>query len=912
MSVYFRLYMNHVPYPRNDHSPSLEIPYICDDLVDYDGLEFSEYPSRRGWSVEGDKFHWMKAPPVLVAKRAQNWLYFGLLQVFLGPLFDKQDFISSSGRSNGRVLDSCLLPHRLLDLVRTIKHGAASSIEGLHDRDKLRDEWNVAFLEAKLHLAVLEPYVNQKSIVADGTLRLFSAPIVLLLQSLQHAAEAIYGHDQTPPAMCTVQIGAALLSVWRMLEVERCHTQVQTLYYQYSAFLNHYISGLPRSQLKSNHDHCPEIRCIGNNVDESSYKTQHVHECCSCMFVGPDPVQLEHTINHDGIPLVELRIVHGRPRLSIIPATLGHNYVTISHVWAGGLGNFKENTLPTCQLLKLFDLLIKLDHFRPGEPRDIIFPFQEMDWYIFGIRLLSLAKRFLIFTVSLLRIVAARILQMDKYLTAGEPSPPVFFWMDTLCIPVDPRRRDLRIKAIGNMALTYAAAERCLVLDPELQHISMGGLEITQLNAYVLCSSWLTRSWTFQEAKLSRAWYAQFADGFYNPNCEENAALYSGLYNACLVYRDDSHRLDGEMIQWYHDMPAVRQTDLYANQSTRFLSESFVTVWNHLASRSTSKMDDVPAILANTLDLSAPEVLELPPERRMQAILRAQEKLPVAIIYNNARKISNGSCRWVPSYPEASRLSMHYGSLQRSRDGFYLDKIDGDPVGFLVDPSIPRYENICLSDSEGSSPLWISISAESEGPSTSYAAPGDYTKVCYVMGDLRQSLADQSMTYPSRGARFALRKKEGKTLHLVFEYSFRYSHHRPHLYSQETVFETVHGERTDTDAVFHVDSDLDTWPVLRYRRDTADQKSSHGLHVYIASLFAGIVVIWSPFTYLSGISSRSPSLIHFLLLLKIKIEFEVQCRRSSLYSEPLATKVAQSSQPSWVTRSSLPSTRSVP
>ncbi|KAL9027239.1 MAG: hypothetical protein Q9196_004213, partial [Gyalolechia fulgens] len=644
----------------------------------------------------------------------------------------------------------------------------------------------------------------KNSVAHIETLSLVAAAITILLQSLENVAKKFFDLDEDPPAMCIFELGSPRLFLQRMLDNNRCKAQVRSLSRLYSSFLNQYVSGLPSSQLESDHNGCSWHRCIGNNVDEGSYKTQHVQEACSCEFIGPDPGHIEYTIQNNQIPLAELRIVHGKPELRIIPAGLGVAYVTLSHVWAGGLGNFEENKLPTCQLLRLYDRLLHLSNFRPGAPTQLVFPFEQANWYVWGGHVLSLAKRLLQTAFTLPTRFSSWISRLTSHHERTAVSGPVYFWMDTLCIPVDLEHRDLRLKAIGNMALTYAAAERCLVLDPELQHISMKGLELIQLNAHVLCSLWLTRSWTFQEATLSRAWYAQFADGLYNPNCDENAALHYGPYNDWAVYKDDGHRLAGEMISWYHYMPAVRQTDVIANQHLRFLGDSFLLVWNNLASRSTSKMDDVHGILANTLDLSANEVLMLPPEQRMQAVLRVQEKLPVAMIYNNARKISNRSCRWVPMYPEETYLNDMYGFLRPSHEGFLLDKTKGDPVGFLVNPSIPRYENICLVESVGSTPLWIKFDMESAGPPISYAAPGDTIKVCYVLGHFKK--LSTCSTFKFMGARFALRKCEGKTLHLVYEYSFTYSRYRPLYYGQEKVFETVHAERTDADAEFHVDS----------------------------------------------------------------------------------------------------------
>ncbi|KAI4280821.1 MAG: hypothetical protein L6R35_005819 [Caloplaca aegaea] len=800
--------MNHLPWPKNGDVPPPEPPYVCEGELDYDGFEYQGFPFRRGWSRPEAKFQWMNCAPTLIAKRAQVWLYFGLLKVFLGRSFRKQDFISLSHHSNSWILNSRTFPARFPNLVSSIKNGSIASIIGYSSREDLREQWNEAYLEAKLHLEVLNVHMNDSS-ASDEILRLVAAPIAILLQSLQRVAQEIFWLDDDPPAMCGTNQVPAKLSLWMMLDANRCQAQVGTFFQLYSPFLNHYVSGLPCHASQNDHEQCSWDGCVGNNVREASYKTQHVQQMCSCNFIGPDPHQLHHLVRNNAIPLVELNIVSGQPKIKLVPAQLGTRYVTLSHVWAGGLGNFKENRLPICQLLRLYDLLNRLDNFRPSSPEFIVFQFQRAVWF-------TLATRALLRTWALLSTASMRVWALIAQVVRGDNSNneaklcrPMYFWMDTLCVPVDPQESPLRRKAIGNMALIYAAGQRCLVLDPELQHISMDGLTLTQLNAHVLCSTWLTRSWTFQEAKLSREWCAQFEDGLYNPNCTENAALHRRLQNDWVLHQDDAHSLASEIIGWYHDMPAVRQLSITANQSARLLSDatnSFITVWNHLVSRSTSKMEDVHGIMANTLDLSAVEILALPVQERMKAILRTQESLPAALIYNSAPKINDTRCRWVPLYPHETYFSDLYGVLIPSTNGFLLDKSRGNPVGFLVDPSVPRFEKICLAESCGSSPLWITFLAEPDGPPVSFEAPGDTLKVCYVVGHLEKSTKYQDLGRRSAGARFALRKVEGKTLRLVYEYSFLYSHQpRKHFESRET-FETISAERTDADAEFCVES----------------------------------------------------------------------------------------------------------
>ncbi|KAI4220533.1 MAG: hypothetical protein L6R40_008672, partial [Gallowayella cf. fulva] len=636
----------------------------------------------------------------------------------------------------------------------------------------------------------------------------------------------------------------------------------------------HYLSGLPRQHLNSHDRACSWGGCMANNVNEESYKTQHTLDGCSCHFIGPDPRQVAELIQSNKIPLIRLCVVAGDPALSLIPAEPGTKYVSMSHVWAGGLGNFTQNKLPTCQLLRLHELLIELDEFRPAEPRLALY--QTPPWLEQCLKPLAPISGALAKVTAQVSKLQSKLLKFYYSHTGFKESAAVCFWMDTLCIPVHPEDRPLRIKAINNMNLIYAAAERCLVLDPELQKISMKYVSPIQVNAHVVCCTWLTRSWTFQEARLSRAWYARFADGFYNPNSQENADLHYRLYSDWNVYKSDAHNLASEMISWYNDMPAMRQIDLSANRSSRLMSDelyNFISIWNQLVSRSTSKMEDVNGILANTLDLSAGKVLALPPEQRMKAIFRTQRKLPGGLMFNNARKVGDPNSRWVPLYPEESRLSMDmYGALSPSATGFYMDILQANPVGFLVDPSVPRYKRIRLIDSSSSdaiSPLWISLGEESDGSPSDFTAPiGDndgILAIVYLLGNLRWSLQRQSVGRNPQGARFALKKREGKILHLVYEYSFHYNHQRMRQFREsEDVYHTVHAVRTEEGTGFHVDCDLNTWPTLSYRRDTTSTLSSHGLYFYTLVSILLISLIWTPFYYASVLSS-SPPTQHILL-----------------------------------------------
>jgi len=81
-------------------------------------------------------------------------------------------------------------------------------------------------------------------------------------------------------------------------------------------------------------------------------------EHCNCNkindseFLGPKVEKLTSTIEADGVPLVKLtRNRRGIFTVDVVEYKFGQcTFTAISHVWSGGLGNPRHNTLPPRQL----------------------------------------------------------------------------------------------------------------------------------------------------------------------------------------------------------------------------------------------------------------------------------------------------------------------------------------------------------------------------------------------------------------------------------------------------------------------------------------------------------------------------------------------------------------------------------
>lgn len=204
---------------------------------------------------------------------------------------------------------------------------------------------------------------------------------------------------------------------------------------------------------KLSHKMCNDERCLALQTSEDDYETKHEDGCTSCTNIIIDQRKICLILKDGGIPVVYIPIFpeDGEPPKV---RTTDYNvnsldYIAISHVWAHGLGNPKTNALPSCQLLRLKSLSAK-----------------------------------------------------PMFTTKGSFQQPAF-WIDTLCIPVNPQFKAMRKLAIARLAATYRQARQVLVLDADLQPCSRR-CSRTELATRIVCSGWLRRLWTLQESRHIR------------------------------------------------------------------------------------------------------------------------------------------------------------------------------------------------------------------------------------------------------------------------------------------------------------------------------------------------------------------------------------------------------------------------
>jgi hypothetical protein len=303
--------------------------------------------------------------------------------------------------------------------------------------------------------------------------------------------------------------------------------------------------------------------------------------------------------------------------------------------------------------------------------------------------------------LRLQRSKQSKLLSLWLAIWRSQPKLPLF-WMDTLCIPVQNEQKTLRMKAINQMSLIYAAAEQVLVLDNELRQRNTANEPIELIHARMLASKWNTRSWTLQEGALAQKVYFQFKDqarllvfplqgmlnSFFSLVCR---ALRSPRW-AFVCMKDFTSNLRRRMT-WsmiftnsapsgYATMVHSVQRSLHVLASTHFdlriydevldlsrwtwldytrqrsamtLRERFEITWTLLGQRTTTMAEDLHFIIANLVGFSISHIMELPTlGERTKMFLYNIGSFDVGYLCNKYTRLSAGANspdRWIPAYP---------------------------------------------------------------------------------------------------------------------------------------------------------------------------------------------------------------------------------------------------------------------
>lgn len=608
--------MDHLPEIQDLAYPSPRIPCLCRPQ-DYDGRGVRNFPFRTGWEIDiekgpvriGDQEPLIKSPRALL----QTWLYFGTLHEVLsigGLDINLQSFVET-------VDDELVVTTRPLSghLDQLAQHAETMAEEEFQRRqERVRD--CLRFISNVLDLHWDPMFSSRRwSILPCLPLDVVMS-IQILLETFKDTLGRIWPVTANPSPLSKVYTRRTVNPLRsRLLGRGWCPNETKLLFDGLDHTGLHLASLLRRPFAQGlSHERCSDDECLALQTSESDYKTVHVDDCpggMSCTNVVIDQSKISTILRMGGTPIIYVPVVPedgSTPKVKLVDFNSNRiDYIAYSHVWAHGLGNPRENALPSCQVLRLKYLSAALNRKWVREPA---------------------------------------------------------FWIDTLCIPVAQEYKMFRKVAIGRLATTFREASQVLVLDADLQ-CTPKDVSATELATRVMCSGWMRRLWTLQEAVMSSDTNANAA--------KVNIQFLRGTMQLNEILRGRSIKT-----RYHADTAIANITNAFPQFRTR--DRAFNVLVHSLRYRTTSRKEDEVICLASILGLNWYEMSlilnEGSAEARMQKLYVLIAYIPASVLFNCFKKlVHEGAFRWAP----ASLLS-----VPMSRSNFWGPSARCDARGLHV------------------------------------------------------------------------------------------------------------------------------------------------------------------------------------------------------------------------------------
>ncbi|KAL8800080.1 MAG: hypothetical protein Q9182_005421 [Xanthomendoza sp. 2 TL-2023] len=448
--------MDHISIPYNCSFPSIQFPCFAVDL--YDEGSWRTYPQRHGWLVDNIRGGYNiskngeKYPTLETAAFLQSWLYFGILKELTGDLFVANHFVSKDADGQRRINTLGLETILGTWTTRYVAEADTANVQdGLFKIYSLLIEHRGICLGLHLH-----------GIDLGSPLLMLS--FAMLSERLAAALIDMYAHFrlETPVEQTWrlqtqdfVDVGQPIIDLmqargWCPYDLKRVSMQTKEV------SLLYYYSSLDPPRSSKNHSGCSDIQCLAMTTNPSTYELSHHIEGCSCSLLYADQEAMAEILQRGSIPVIAIVFDPGSntPKITVQDIAQTQGFVAISHVWAEGAGNVRDNALQSCLLRNISELVKML----PWDAQQTTFA----------------------------------------------------FWIDTICVPVRPP--ELYILAMNQMRIPYKQAKHVLVLDSHLRFLCSEQLSSTEILAQVTCSSWMRRLWTLQEGRLAEKVWFQFSD----------------------------------------------------------------------------------------------------------------------------------------------------------------------------------------------------------------------------------------------------------------------------------------------------------------------------------------------------------------------------------------------------------------
>ncbi|KAK3687902.1 HET domain-containing protein [Podospora appendiculata] len=716
--------MDHLQVFRYQAEPYPRIPLLSEKIV-YDGLPLSEYADRCGFDI--DRLYqrdFTQHRRDQTASFLQNWLFFGTIQGILGSQapIDINQFIEQDEhglRLCTKTLEACITAW-------------GAEIEALAEESP--EKCRAALYNAGMVQNTLNKIYHNLTNATDNPLSPEATLVLGVLGcTFDHAFKWFWdlGKGRT--------WGLHNVAAARMAAAGWCPRDIAVSREFFSELPMFCASYMERRSAPFDHWHCSAELCLLNQIDETTYVTQHRTKGCQCQHVLPDQAEIRRIIDAGGFPVIcvtsttpAVSTTKNGSASSSAPAGGGRRlkvevkagssstsnyYTAVSHVWSDGLGNPNANSLPYCQIEFMYDRLNgmawKEAYAFVSELADGKIQEYDEEWEQTKI-IKPLGKGFKAVLGATIRNVITPIHQYRNN--------PVRFWMDTLCVPLD---KPYRKRAISQMKEVYARAHMTIVLDSELQAFDARGCSDEELVTRMGLSGWMRRAWTFQEGALAadmmrfsfhdgptalplwkgEDFYGSFA--YSNPktakvlaSMEEKFANWIGvteeikipqsrLYEMALARKtfslgrialEDSKLLFiGMKAAW---VAVSAYYSIPRQQATRLIG-----VWNGLRIRATSHESDRFICYATSCASTGTEqkvlqgLLNLPHEQRMKSWVGMQPVVPSGLLFIAGERYDDPGYRWVPTKVHPVALDDDGFAVREPQSEAFVFK----KPGFIID-----------------------------------------------------------------------------------------------------------------------------------------------------------------------------------------------------------------------------------
>lgn len=596
--------------------PHVDVPYEVQEHHAYDGLGL-EFPL-----PTGERLAFSENFDRDMLSLIQARLYFGFVIEVLrvpGVVVMVEDFIRTTESRQSFITTSCLPSLLWLWALRVKKQ----------DKDtKERDKCLILEILKSMQ-SEHEDLMRRAKTVVDEEQELLQRPLFAILLSIAILGETLtqcfekqYDCGGPTWSHCWFLDEYLLRSGWCPYEI--------TLLCRRSYLGNtglYYLSSVRRERDGEDHTDCLRGICRSYTVDEEKYKTKHEVAECECEDLTGD-TNIHQIILGGQIPLFTVTTSQdGSCEAHVEAFSFGQRpksktrYVAISHVWSHGIGNPRKNSLPRCQLSRLQNFC---DRLYDQEHR------------------------------------------------------PVPFWIDTVCVPLEPQHRK---KAIELMVPTYKEADKVLVLDASLLRTSLEK-EFQEPLLMILSSGWSQRLWTFQEGILSRSLHFQFQGKTFHRddlrlrnNFFEGKRLtvqeslkkdlggireFSRRGHPIDISKDDWEWMNDKKSEWFWDVGmgyalAAFRTGISLlhdyNPARKIMKdyEKLPSLLTMIHWRSTSKAEDEASCIAALLGLDVKNLLSLEKDKKIAYILSSMRMVPVQILFFSGPRINKYGSRWIPT-----------------------------------------------------------------------------------------------------------------------------------------------------------------------------------------------------------------------------------------------------------------------